>query len=100
MSIRCDRHKRFECPECPAYCTSPLELAFDRLDNAARDRAGAVQTEHRAVSAHELRCAALSYAAAELESRFGADRIPWGHVGEEPSAFDAIEHLRTKALSK
>ncbi len=44
-----------------------------------------------------MNAADLRLAAAILERAFERDRIPPGHVGEEPSAYEAIEYLRSLA---
>lgn len=88
-SIRCNRHRRYECPECPAYCTSPVNAAAIELEKAAEDLE-LVRGSHSdaALARQKLWRTALRYAAAELEAHPSSlDYL---------TARDAACHLRTK----
>lgn len=88
----CPCHKRGETPSLDA---------FEQLTTAALNRASAgPYADMMKQTAHELRRSALLYAMAELENHFRGQRIPRGHVGDEPSVFDGIEFLRQKVWSK
>ncbi len=106
---------RQPCAREPRSCdTCDLDGAEENLRDAAREfgamdqqigmyadndkRMDAETIEERNNTRANLRENAFALAVAELETQYPpSDRIPPGHVGDEPSVYEAIDHLKRKS---
>lgn len=91
---------RRSCDGCDLYaCEEDLFTAAREFaaTSIAMDTSDAVLDEELRNARESLIEYAFALAAAELETEFSELKLPPFAVGDEPSAFDAIQHLTTKA---